>query len=885
MFLHNRFVHLATALLVVVIGVALFALPATSLSTGSLGIPSGYPASRGESSTPSGLLFVENAGQWPDAARFQVWGSPAGVGTTWLAEDAIWMVFAGGTLHMAGSQAVPNRLLDLQPASIHYASLRDFVQPAALTALKLTFPGSNADVRIEPLDPLTTTISYFLGEDPVRWHPDVPVYGGVRFADLYSGVDLVLDGRDAFWHLEAAPGAETAPVRLQVEGADILAIDGVTMRLAAQKEPLEIALPKASFAYLASGVSPQGEALDLEVRPSIDASRQPAVPDDNPGDLIYGTFLGGSEWDDGHAIAVDAAGRATVTGVTGSSDFPTTPGAFDPSHNGGDAFVMRLNASGSALDYATFLGGNGADSGSALALDSEGCATVTGSTTSNDFPTTPNAFDTSYSGGDAFVVRLNANGSALDYATFLGGSAEDRGSALALDAAGRATVTGFTASSDFPTTPNAFDTSYNDNDVFVAQLDAAGSALDYATFLGGSSWEFGSGLALDAAGRASVTGYTYSTDFPTTPDAFDRSHNGGSLDAFVARLDATGSVLDYATFLGGSSVDWSFALALDAEGRATVTGETQSSDFPTTPGAPSGSLHPGDCFGSPCPDAFVAQLNSTGSGLTYATYLGSGGGDSGHAIAMDAAGRATVTGLTDSWGFPTTPGAFDPSYGGGRCPNGFLWPCLDAFVARLNPTGSGLAYATYLGGNLHDSGDAIAVDSAGRAVVTGWTWSDDFPTTPGAFDTSHNGSQWSDDPFVASLFLTLSAAAQWTTHPPIVDGDLSEWGQSLPLLLNRSTAFGAATQPPGSPPPTPADNSAELRALWTTTNLYFAIFVRDDWLVNDSQYVWQDDEIELAFVGAWMATRPAAIRTSTRSIPTAAPPTSATRPTRSRSRR
>ena len=197
-------------------------------------------------------LFIENAGQWPDAARFQVWGSPAGMGTTWLADDAIWITIVDAPhpspLHPSPLSFEERGEGPGERGEVHGLNL------------KLTFPGSNPHVQIQPLNPLTTTVSYFLGNDPAQWRPDVPVYGAVRYVDLYPGVDLVLDGHDAFWRLEAEPGAETAPVRLQVEGAEILAIDGATVRLAAQDEPFEIALPKAPFAYQANGVSPQGEA-------------------------------------------------------------------------------------------------------------------------------------------------------------------------------------------------------------------------------------------------------------------------------------------------------------------------------------------------------------------------------------------------------------------------------------------------------------------------------------------------------------------------------------------------------------------------------------------------------------------------------------------------
>jgi uncharacterized repeat protein (TIGR01451 family) len=321
--------------------------------------------------------------------------------------------------------------------------------------------------------------------------------------------------------------------------------------------------------------------------------------------LIYATFLGGSSWDDSCGIAMDSSGNAYITGGTESSDFPTTPGAFDTTFNWGtsDAFMAKLNTAGSALIYATFLGGSSTDCGYGIAVDGGGNAYVTGYTFSSDFPTTPGAFDTTFNGGehDAFVAKLNAAGSGLAYAIFLGGSSYggDFGHDIAVEASGAAYVTGYTFSSDFPTTPGAFDTIHNGGrDAFVVKLNAAGSALIYATFLGGSDWDEGYGIAVDWAGSAYMTGYTESSDFPTTPGAFDRTHNGGD-DAFVVKLNPAGS--SYATFLGGSSSDGGYGIAIDASGAAYVTGSTNSYNFPTTPGA-FDTTHNGSG------DAFVTKL-------------------------------------------------------------------------------------------------------------------------------------------------------------------------------------------------------------------------------------------------------------------------------------
>ena len=442
-------------------------------------------------------------------------------------------------------------------------------------------------------------------------------------------------------------------------------------------------------------------------RPSQDL-HLPGSPD-NPSDLLFSSFLGGVESDSAYALALDGTGQSTVAGYTASTNFPTTPGAFDTGYNHDyDAFVTRFSTDGRTLRFSTFLGGRYRDIASGIAVDSIGRTIVTGATKSFDFPTTPGAFDRSFNGTeDVFVVRLNAEGSALDYGTFLGGSGEETSGHLVLDRNGRATVTGSTVSGDFPTTPGAFDQTHNGNrDTFVARLNSAGSALDYATFLGGSEGDLGRGLAIDGADRAILTGTTNSSNFPTTLGAYDRSFNG-YVDIWIVRLNAEGSALDYSTLLGGSDADTSYAVTSGNSGHAYVTGYTHSFDFPTTPGAfdtgPTGY------------DAYVVRLSAAGNALDYSTFVGSAG--YGLSIISDASGRATLLGYTDSASFPTTPGAFDRTYNGGR----------DAFVARLNHSGSILIYGTYLGGEGFEDGGAIALDSTGRANVAGYTESSGIP--------------------------------------------------------------------------------------------------------------------------------------------------------------
>jgi hypothetical protein len=398
-----------------------------------------------------------------------------------------------------------------------------------------------------------------------------------------------------------------------------------------------------------------------------------------------------------------------------------------------------------ALIYSTYLGGSAKETAGAIAADSLGYAYVTGTTFSTDFPVSNPAIASELYGGarsDVFVTKLALSGVGLVYSTYLGGSGLDAGSAIAVDGAGRAYVAGSTSSVDFPTTAGAFSRIYKGDpkDAFVAELDATGSQLIYSTYLGGSGLDAAASIAVDASGAAYVAGSTSSADFPTTPSALQTTagSNSANVDAFVAKLDPSGSALVYSTYLGGSGVDTAASIALESSGEAYVAGSTLSPDFPTTPGAFSRVFHGAPTIG----DAFVAKLDARGSTLVYSTYLGGNGPDLASGIAVDSAGQAYVVGSTGSADFPTTPGAFsrafnrDPASG-------------DVFVSKLDARGSALLYSTYLGGSRSDWASGIAVDSSGQAYVAGTTGSADFPTT--ASTALHPTLAGGSDAFVAQL--------------------------------------------------------------------------------------------------------------------------------------
>ena len=607
--------------------------------------------------------------------------------------------------------------------------------------------GANPDASVTGLDQLPGTSNYFIGNDPSQWHTNIANYGQVEYQGVYPGVNLVYYGnqQQLEYDFVVAPGADPGSIRLSFQGADSISLDdqGNLVLATGSGDVLE----HAPVVYQEVGGARQAVAGQFVLLGQDEVGFQigtydAGLPLTIDPVLSYSTYLGGSGGDQANAIAVDGSGNAYVTGNTSSTDFPTTAGAFQTSLGGnGNAFVTKLNATGTALIYSTYLGGG---DGSGIAVDGSGNAYVTGHTSSTNFPRRPAAFQTSFAGGtydaqNAFVTKLNATGTALIYSTYLGGSGSgvngDDGTGIAVDGSGNAYVTGFSESTNFPTTAGAFQTSYGGGyDAFVTKLNATGTALIYSTYLGGSTTDVGQGIAVDGSGNAYVTGTTSSTNFPTTAGAYQTSY-GGNSNAFVTKLNATGTALIYSTYLGGNGNDYAQAIAVDGSGNAYVTGVTSSTNFPTTAGAFQTSY--GGNY-----NAFVTKLNATGTALIYSTYLGGNNNDTAAVIAVDGSGNAYLTGVTGSTNFPTTTGAFQTSGNG-------------AFVTKLNATGTALIYSTYLGGNNNDLGFGIALDVSGNAYVVGITSSTNFPTTTGAYQTSYGGGN--DNAFVAKFSFAPAA--------------------------------------------------------------------------------------------------------------------------------
>ena len=588
--------------------------------------------------------------------------------------------------------------------------------------LRGTWPGSFA-VRPEGHGERAAPTHFFLGSDPARWVTDVRSFEEVTYRNLYPSIDLTFRvvATGLKYDLEVRPGGDPLSVHFAYDGADVVRVDtaGVVLRsgLGDFREDPPIAWQEGRSVpcrFRPRGIN--GYGFDCA---SWDRTRSLLI---DP--LMYGTFLGGAMFEYGYGVAVDANDSAYVTGSSDSWNFPATPGAFDTSDNGNDdVFVTKLDPNGSALVYSTYLGGGAADVGEAIALDAAGNAYVTGYSQSTDFPTTPGAYDTVHSPfgeRDAFVAKLNGTGQSLVYSTFLGAhNGQEAAHSIAVDPSGRAVVVGQASNGAFPTTPSAYDTSINGGeDAFITQLNANGSGLVYSTFLGGSGNDIAQTVALDAAGDATVAGSTASLGFPTTAGVYDATLNGAS-DAFLVRMNETGASLVFATFLGGGGGETAFALDLDGSGNLYAVGMSNSGDFPATLGA-------FDTTAGGGPDGFITKMDSNATSLVYSTYLGTAAWEQLWALAVGPDGSAYVAGYTTSTVFPVVLGTYDRTFGG----------VDDWVVARLAPDGSELLYSTYLGGPMTEGAEAIALGSSGVAYVTGSTDSGGgFPTTPGAFDT------------------------------------------------------------------------------------------------------------------------------------------------------
>ena len=602
------------------------------------------------------------------------------------------------------------------------------------STLRMELVNSSPVTEITGLDELSSKVNYFVGNDRSRWRANVPTYSKVKYKDVYPGIDLIYYGSHGRLECDfiVSPLADPRAIILRFHGREPISVaDDGSLRIGNHGLSLEKPV-------VFQNIDGRKKVIDAHYEIGPNHSIRLALRKYDPKEAVvidpvfeYSTYLGGSLQDIGHGVAVDESGNAYVVGQAFSLDFPTVnalqannaaAGGVEPAN----VFITKFDPHGSKQIYSTYLGGGERDAGAGIAVDSQGNVYVTGRTTSGDFPNL-NALIKDFRGccgvnsTTGFVAKLNANGSALIYSTFLGGFGEDFANAIAADSQGNAYITGTTSSPfdgcgldecKFPTTRNALQPKIGGPDetrnAFVSKINPDGSAFVFSTYLGGNADDEGQGIAVDNAGNVYVIGNASSKDFPTA-NAFQAILKG-SATAFVSKIKADGTAFVYSTFLGGTQSETTGGIAVDAFGNAYVTGQTFSSDFPVVHAFQS-SLH-GEG------DVFVSKFDPAGKSLVYSTYLGGTGFDGAASIAVDRFGNAFIAGSSDSKDFPVL-NPLQSKFGGGFS---------DAFVSEFNSDGTQLVYSTFLGGSGDDFATSIAVNGKGRILVTGGTNSSDFPT-------------------------------------------------------------------------------------------------------------------------------------------------------------
>jgi hypothetical protein len=671
------------------------------------------------------------------------------------------------------------------------------------TVLRLSFEGASVDATIEAQEPLPGVFSFFLGNDPEEWRRGLRRFGRIVSAGLYPGVDLVLRGGEGAieYDLLLSPGVDPSQIVVRCEGIRSLDIDA-SGAIVLDTDSGSIRHPIGRCWQTSE--SGQVTEVDLCYR-RIDGERfgfcvrgrDPSLPLAIDPRLVWSTYLGasggqgGSVGDMARAVAYDAFGNVTVGGTMEGGPielggFPATPGTFQapapPAYV--DAFVTRFRQLDGALVYSSVFGGSGPvpeDRIYSVGVDDLGRATAVGCTSSSDFPTTPGAWDRVKNGTvTSFVLTLSPNGDDLEYATFLEGSLGSEAFGVAVTSSGAALVCGKAFSADFPTTPGAFDTSFNGiEDAFVTKLDPTGSSLEWSTFLGGIGPDYLRALALDS-NEDVVTSGLGTSGFPVTPGAYDTTYSQAG-DVVVARLDASGSRLIWSTFVGDKDEDFGTAIALVPDGSVVVGGSTKSTSFPTTPGALQPMFNVSTVTGTY--DGFVLRLNPSGSSLQASTFLGGTFQDAIGDLAVDSSGVVTVVGGTGSLSFPITPGAFDTT----------LMKSNAAFVCRLDPALSRLFYSSALGGPLVNHAEATVMDARARVTLVGAT-SGGFPTTPDAFRLQYTGGQY--DAFVTTMDLLLQGVDSRGASRPACLGPIQLNAIAMPLSGASNFGFYCSGAPP-----------------------------------------------------------------------------------------
>ena len=776
------------------------------------------------------LSFIQNDGQIDKRVRYYEKGAGH---ATYFTKKGVYLSLVGSQRQEPGSKMVGDRQSTISKSE----------------TIKLFPLGGNKDPEIVAGGLQEGKVNYLIGNDPKKWKTNIPTYKAVVYKDIYKDIDMKFYGnnRQMEYDIIVKPGASPSRIQFLYEGIEDLRVnDNGDLEIVVGKDETEThTRPLLSEGILQSfpsnkrgsrGVSERTEKQPPEspfakgnlrndgsastlARRLGEAKRTQqngvSIGTENTRETKEGTIIqkkpyvyqdiGGKRVEiDGKFRVLSSGGEQSRTIRNSQLIYGFTVASYDKH------YPLVIDPT---LSYSTYLGGSSGDSGEDIAVDNSGNVYVTGYTSSSNFPTSSPMYGSNAGSDDAFVTKINAAGSSLVYSTYLGGSSGDYGKDIAVDNSGNVYITGYTSSSNFPTSSPMYGSNAGSDDAFVTKINAAGSSLVYSTYLGGSNGDYGNGIAVDTSENAYVTGYTQSSDFPTANAIYGSL--SGSVDAFVTKINSAGNNLSYSTYLGGSDgLSYEFGgtfggetyydgeygngIAVDTSGNVYVTGYTYSSDFPMQSnifGFVGGSYYDSyegyDCcawdddgclyecpywwwYTDYYPDAFVTKINAAGSSLVYSTYLGGSNGDYGEDIAVDNDGNVYITGSTSSSNFPTS----SPMYGSNAGSD-------DAFVTKINAAGSSLVYSTYLGGSSDDYGHGIALDTSGNAYVTGYTYSSDFPVTLALYESI---AGWMD------AFVTMiNAAGNNLSYSTYLGGSNSDAGRGVAVDVNGNAYITGQT--------------------------------------------------------------------------------------------
>ncbi|MGA1821742.1 MAG: SBBP repeat-containing protein [Thermoplasmatota archaeon] len=718
-------------------------------------------------------FFTENAGQWDSEVDYVGLTSYGAIG---LSGNGIYMNFI--------SEIHGDPEMDEMEEPIDENTIQNVPLTYSGNIVKISFVDSNILVP-SGREEMRGKYNYLIGEES-NWVTGVRNYESVIIEDVWDGIDVkyYFSDEGVKYDFIIGENADPSDIVMKVEGQEsISVIDGqlnikVRDGVAISDTNLDIFYADNSKEKIYGSIKLTGEnTYTFDLAP-YDSSRSVVI---DP--LYYSSYLGGYGYDYGYGISATSDNEAVASGYTSyssSGEFPTTTGAYQSSRAGTsyDAYVTKFNYAGNELIYSTFLGGGGSEYSYAdNEVDSSGNVYIAGYTyyySSDMYPTTSGAYQRSFTYSnypEIFVTKLNSAGSSLIYSTYIGGAYYDYVRDLAIDSSGSAYITGYTSYhstyssiyGDYPTTSGAYQTTRTSTSytVFVTKFNTAGSGLSYSTFIGGYSSDYGYEIAVDTSGNAFITGYTYystSGIWPTTSGAYQTSFTYSNYpEVFVTKFNAAGSSLTYSTLLGGAYYDYGYGIDVDSNGHAIVTGYSGYSstynptygEFPTTSGAYQTTRSGGY-------EVFVTKFNYGGTALDYSTFVGGSGSDYAryHAIEIGSNDNAYVIGTTYSSDFPTV-NAYDSSYSS-----------TDGFLFNLTSNGSTLSYSTYIGGTGTDNVYAVGLDKYDIAYLNGYTYSSDFPTTTGAYDTSYDSG--------ADCFVFKYGTTRADDKKPVITADRSD---------------------------------------------------------------------------------------------------------------